>query len=276
MLLRETPEGTEPAGLAAMVALHAVRLGQVGVAISRVGQDEPGTELLRGLDEAGVDTSHVQTDPDLPTGRVIVRAVGGTVARYLESRAAFDKLQWDYDLEDMAQQADAVIYGLLTRRDGQSRSEENRFLRACTGALKVFDLTNRADDDVDRGHARSGLELADAAVIDRVAGDALHIAGPNEPFVDGLSRFMRDLDLSLVIVRGSDDGTEHLGVLDGQQSNLVELSGDPQSRIAALVALAYGVVRGRDLERCADFARRVAEYTVRQPQSPIPADWLQL
>ncbi len=140
-LLMERPDGAQPAGLGASVAMRAVGLGHVGVVISRTGQDDAGTELTNLLDAAGVNTSHLQSDPDLPTGRVIVRATGEMIARHLDTRAAYDNLQWDFDLEDVAQQADGVVFSMLTRRSGQTRSEENRFLAACHGAIKVLDMT---------------------------------------------------------------------------------------------------------------------------------------
>ena len=148
-LLLEHPDRTTVGGLAARVAMRAVSLGHRGVVVSRIGQDPPAAEMRHLLDEAGVDITYVQQDPDLPTARVIVRPIGPRLERHREERAAFDNLQADFDLMDIAQATDAVVYGLLTRRSGQTRSEENRFLAECGAALRVFDLTNRLDDTID-------------------------------------------------------------------------------------------------------------------------------
>ncbi|MHC4128850.1 MAG: hypothetical protein ACYSUA_11905, partial [Planctomycetota bacterium] len=128
-LLAEYPDREEPAGLAALVPIQAVLLGHEGIAISRLGQDRAADALLSGLRERGVDVSHLQSDPDLATGRLVIRALGG--ATLLDAHAAYDQLQWDFDLADIAQGADAVVFGALIMRSGQARSAVDRFLDEC-------------------------------------------------------------------------------------------------------------------------------------------------
>jgi sugar/nucleoside kinase (ribokinase family) len=278
-LLVEYPERTEAAGLASLVARHAARLGHVGVAISRVGQDAPADELTGLLLEAGVDVSHLQTDPDLATGRVTVRPVGGVAARYLDTRVAFDNLQADFDLEDVAQQADAVVYGMLTRRSGQTRSEENRFLEACSTALKIFDLTNRglgASDNgpLDRGHAMSGLALADAMIIDRPALDALRPASRDRPMHEGVRELLRETSSTFgLAVEPAGDRTT-ITACAADQHAAVELPADRGALVAAVVALLVGMLRGKAMETALDAAVRVAEHVHAHPDEPIPAELL--
>jgi len=272
-LLLEYPDRTEPAGLAAIVALQAVRLGHIGVAISRVGQDKAADELRALLDEAGIDASHIQNDPDLPTGRVIVRAIGGRIARYLESRAAFDNLQSDFDLEDVGQQADAVVYGLLTRRGGQTRSEENRFLAACGAAVKVFDLTNRAGPP-DRGQAMSGLELADAAIADATAIDVVLPGWADAPAREAALHLLREAQLSLVLMVEPADADSLLTAhtTDGFCSARV-----PKERaafMASIVAFLHGVLNGKRTEQALELAQRVGEFTAAHPGDSVPQEWL--
>jgi sugar/nucleoside kinase (ribokinase family) len=271
-LLLERPDGTEPAGLAALVAVQAVRLGHLGIAISRIGQDEPAEELLRLLDEAGVTTTHIQRDPDLPTGRVIERPIGGRVARYLDSRAAFDNLQADFDLEDVAQQADAVVLGMLTRRGGQTRSEENRFLAACSTAIRVFDLTNRAEPP-NRGHAMSGLEHADAAIVDQVAIDAVMPGWGSKPLRDAALHMMREAELSLVITVEEREGRLTLATHTKDETcNAVA----PAARgpfLAAIVAFLHAVLAGRPYTSALELAQRVGEHVEAHGDAPIPEEW---
>jgi fructokinase len=161
VLLAEYPDREEPVGLAALVPIHAVLAGHEGIAISRLGQDRAGNCLVSELRERGVDVSHLQTDPDLATGRVLIRALGGTSV--VDAHAAYDQLQWDFDLADVAQGVDAVVYGALIRRSGQARSAIDRFLDECKTALRVFDITDRPGQDRNRNHALSGLEYAQIA-----------------------------------------------------------------------------------------------------------------
>ena len=170
-LLAEYPDREEPAGLAALVPLHAVLLGHEGIAISRLGQDRTADALVSALRERGVDVGHLQSDPDLATGRLLIRALGEPTL--VDAHAAYDQLQWDFDLADLAQGADAVVFGALIRRSGQSRSAMDRFLDECKAALRVFDLTNRAGPELNRGQALSGLRHAEVAVADDHAINSL-------------------------------------------------------------------------------------------------------
>jgi sugar/nucleoside kinase (ribokinase family) len=272
-LLLEYPDRSEPAGLAAIVALQAVRLGHVGVAISRVGQDEAAEELLTLLNEAGIDASHIQNDPDLPTGRVIVRAIGGRIARYLESRAAFDNLQSDFDLEDVGQKADAVIYGLLTRRGGQTRSEENRFLAACSAAVKVFDLTNRAGPP-DRGQAMSGLELADAAIADATAIDVVLPGWADAPPREAALHLLREAQLSLVLMAEPADANFLLTAHTSDGCSSATVPAERPAFLASIIAFLHGVLNGNRNEQALELAQRIGEFTVANPGESVPREWL--
>ena len=272
-LLVEHPNRTEPAGLAPLVALHAVRLGHIGVAVSRIGQDEAAEELRAQLNDAGVDTTHIQRDPDLPTGRVIERAIGGRIARYLEARAAFDNLQSDFDLEDVAQQADAVVYGMLTRRGGQTRSEENRFLAACQAAVKVFDLTNRAEAP-DRGQAMSGLEHADAAIVDRVAIDSVMPGWANSPLREAALHLLHDAGLSLALTVEEAEGKATLTAHTADEMNSATVPAQRSAFIASLVAFLHRVLGGRRYEEALQLAQRIGEHADAHGDEAIPEEWL--
>jgi sugar/nucleoside kinase (ribokinase family) len=271
-LLLEYPDRTEATGLAALVALHAARLGHVGVAITRIGQDDPAEELLRLLNEGGVTTTHIQRDPDLPTGRVIERPIGGRVARYLDSRAAFDNLQADFDLEDVAQQADAVVYGMLTRRGGQTRSEENRFLAACSAAIKVFDLTNRVEPP-NRGQAISGLEHADVAIVDHVAMDAVLPGWGSASPRDAALHMLREAELSLVLAVEEGAGKVTLTAHTAEEVNGATAPAARRPFVASIVAFLHAVLAGRSYEPALELAQRVGEHVEAHGDEPIPDGW---
>lgn len=271
-LLVEHPDRAEPAGLASLVALQAVRLGHVGVAVSRIGQDRAAEELLKLLEDGGVDTTHIQRDPDLPTGRVIERAIGGRIARYLESRAAFDNLQSDFDLEDVGQQADAVVYGMLTRRGGQTRSEENRFLAACRAAVKVFDLTNRAEAP-NRGQAMSGLEHADAVIVDQVAIDSIMPGWGSAPLRDAALHLLREAGLSLVLTVEEREGKATLTAHTADEAAGATVPAPRPAFIASIDAFLHGVLGGQRYEAALEFAQRVGEHVDAHGDEPIPEEW---
>lgn len=57
-----------PGGKGANQAVAAARSGAEVVMLGRVGEDSFGRDLVRNLRDNGVDTSHVKTVPDAPTG----------------------------------------------------------------------------------------------------------------------------------------------------------------------------------------------------------------
>ncbi|WP_414621424.1 carbohydrate kinase family protein [Calothrix sp. CCY 0018] len=61
-----------PGGAPANVACALVKLGTSSGFIGAVGEDEPGNELVKLLEEVGVDTTGVQRHPEAPTRQVLV------------------------------------------------------------------------------------------------------------------------------------------------------------------------------------------------------------
>jgi len=66
------PDERHPGGAPTNVAFHAARLGNDSVVLTRVGEDEPGEQLVAYLREHGVNTALVQRDSRKQTGTVRV------------------------------------------------------------------------------------------------------------------------------------------------------------------------------------------------------------
>jgi sugar/nucleoside kinase (ribokinase family) len=269
-LLAEYPDREEPAGLAALVPILAALLGHEGIAISRLGQDRTADALVSGLRERGVDVSHLQSDPDLATGRLVIRALGG--ATLLDAHAAHDQLQWDFDLADVAQGTDAVVFGALIRRNGQSRSAVDRFLDECKAAVRVFDLTNRPEPELNRGHTLSGLMHAEVAVVDdRAISSLLPGAGATPP-PETVRELLRLGGLKLVLV--AQEG--HPPAAYTAESSCTGTS--PHRRDAheaSIVGFLHGMLAGWDLQASLDLAERLAGHVLEHPGQPAPAELLQ-
>lgn len=197
-VLAEASDREIPAGVALQVPLHAVTAGHEGIAIARLGQDATANQLLSVLRESGVDVRHLQSDPDLPTGRARLGR-DGRLER-LDDNAAFDQLQWDFDLSDVAQRADAVVFDALMRRSGQTRSAADRFLDECTRAMRVFDMTGCDFDKLDRSDILSGLEHATIVVVDDSALRMLLPGAAEGPPRDPAKELLRRGGLDMVLV----------------------------------------------------------------------------
>jgi sugar/nucleoside kinase (ribokinase family) len=269
-VLAEYPDREEPAGLAALVPIHAALLGHEGIAISRLGQDRTADALISALRERGVGVSHLQSDPDLATGRLVIRALGEPTL--VDAHAAYDQLQWDFDLADVAQGADAVVFGALIRRSGQSRSAVDRFLDECKAALRVFDLTNRSGPQLNRGQALSGLRYAEAAVVDDFAINSLLPGGADRAPQDAARELLRLGDLKLLLV-AQDGRPPAVHTVESSCTGTSPHRRDTHE--ALIVGFLHGVLSGWDIEASLDLAQRVAGHVQEHPGQPAPAELLQ-
>lgn len=262
-LLAEGAEGDEPAGLALLVPIHAALLGHRGVAISRVGQDRPAQMVMERLRQLGVEIEHMQSDPDLPTGLLPRRTVAARGA--LAAGAAFDNLQWDFDLSDVAQQAEAVVYGALARRGAQTRSTCDRFLAECRRALRTYDLTNRLGDELDRRRAASGLKAADVLVIDRAAVAVLLPGAADQPTQQIAADLMRGGPTTVVVL--AEEGQP----LEAHTSDTSCTGGAPHrhdGHEAAVTALVHALLSGWALPESVALAERLAAHHLQHPWEP--------
>ena len=268
-LLAEYPDREEAAGLALLVPIQAQLMGHAGIPISRLGQDDTAERLLALLRSQQIDASHLQSDPDLPTGRL--RSGGLSTSRTKDGRAAFDELQWDFDLTDVAQQADAVVYGALARRTGQCRSVVDRFLAECGPCLRVLDLTNRPDHDAQRTAPTSGLNFADVVVVDKTALGAVLPSASSEPTPDALRQLLRVSNSQVALWAHPGDP---LALYTADASWTADQPLGDETREATVVGLVHGMLSGWDLREALHLAERVTQHAIEHRGQPPPAELL--
>lgn len=266
--LAEYPDREEPAGLALRIPMIAALLGHEGIAISRLGQDRTGDALVARLAALDIDVTHLQRDPDLATGRLQVRATGEV---RVDTQVAFDNLQWDSDLSDVAQMADVVVFGLRARRSGQTRSTIDRFLEECALAVRLCDLTARDGEKLERGIAVSGLRLSEAAVVD-ASGLAEFVpsasgAAPRDAALELIRQ--GELKFLLIVEEG-----RPFAVHTVASSWTGEHPFERRSHEAVIVALLHGVLAGWDMRDALDLAERVARHATDHPGEPAPEQLL--
>ena len=268
-LLAEYPDREEPAGLALLVPIHAQLLGHAGIAISRLGQDDTAERLLALLRSLQIDASHLQSDPDLPTGRL--RSVGSSASHTKDGRAAFDELQWDFDLADVAQKADAVVYGALARRTGQCRSVVDRFLAECDSCLRVLDLTNRPDHDEQRTAPTSGMNFADVVVVDKSALAAVAPSTIGKPTPEALRELLHQSDSQVALWAQPGDP---LALYTADASWTANQPLGDEAREATVVGLVHGMLSGWDLREALHLAQRVTQHSIEHRGQPPPDELL--
>ncbi|TVQ57782.1 MAG: carbohydrate kinase family protein [Phycisphaerales bacterium] len=202
-VLIDGPDGPSAGGIAFSYARAAAKFGHHAVPISRLGQDDRSQRVRELLKHDLIDLSLLQSDPDLPTARLSIQRLAGRERLAIEPHAAFDALQWDFDLQDIAPRAEAVFFGLTAQRSAQSGSVIRRFLDSCTTSLRVADFSQRAErraiSHVFRNEADSLLERCEILFVDDAGWRELRFGG-ERPTEDGVRSVLRRHGLAVALV----------------------------------------------------------------------------
>lgn len=139
------PDGKKIGGAPANFAYHVKQFGLESYAISAVGEDTLGDELLSQFDKHGV-SYHIARVP-YPTGTVLVELDSEGVPQYeIKENVAWDNIPFTPELEEMAKRTKAICFGSLAQRNIVSRETINRFIDTIPDdddRLKVFDINLR-------------------------------------------------------------------------------------------------------------------------------------
>ena len=139
------PEGKKLGGAPANFAYHASQFGLKGVAVSAIGQDALGDEIIEALDAKGL--KYYIERLSYPTGTVQVTLDEKGIPQYeIKTDVAWDNIPYTAELDAMAKQCRAVCFGSLAQRHTVSRETINRFLDYMPedeGQLKIFDINLR-------------------------------------------------------------------------------------------------------------------------------------
>lgn len=139
------PEGKKIGGAPANFAYHVSQFGLKSLAVSAIGKDKLGEELLERFDENGLNC-HIPA-VDYPTGTVQVEIDRAGIPQYsIKENVAWDNIPFTPELEEIARNTRAVCFGSLAQRSVVSRTTILNFLDAMPkdeDTLKVFDINLR-------------------------------------------------------------------------------------------------------------------------------------
>lgn len=138
------PDGKKIGGAPANFAYHVSQFGLDSCAVSAIGDDALGEELLENFDRKGVN--HLIEKVPYPTGTVQVEIDQAGIPQYeIKENVAWDNIPYTARLDFLASRTRAVCFGSLAQRNIVSRNTINRFIDAMPekGALKVFDVNLR-------------------------------------------------------------------------------------------------------------------------------------
>ena len=139
------PEGRKLGGAPANFAYHARQFGLEGLAISAIGHDALGEEIVEALETHALPY-HLDR-VDFPTGTVQVTLDEQGVPQYeIKKDVAWDNIPYTKELAVIAAECQAVCFGSLAQRSAVSRETIGWFLDAVPqDCLKVFDINLRQD-----------------------------------------------------------------------------------------------------------------------------------
>ena len=255
------PAGKALGGAPANFAYHALRLGEEGWAVSAIGDDPLGAEIMDIVTRKKL--RHIIAVTDKPTGTVQVELDDKGVPGYkIKEDVAWDNIPFTPEMEALAARADAVCFGSLVQRMA-SRDSVLRFLRATRPeAFRVFDI-NLRQHYYSREVIDESLKLADILKINdeeiRIVADMFGLGDDDTAACRAL---IARYGLQLVILTKGADGIE---VITADESfpqkagkvKVVDTVGAGDSFTAAFV-VAY--LRGLSLSDAQRLANETAAY----------------
>jgi sugar/nucleoside kinase (ribokinase family) len=266
-VLAVNADRTTITGVAVDAALMAIQQGHRGVVVSRVGQDEAGDDLLRRCQHAGLEVGHLQTDPDLATGRRVTRRFGAQERHSIDDWAAYDNLQWDFDLEDLTQRIDAVVCGGHALRGGQTRSTIERFLDSCSGAARFLVLADADDPKDHRGDLLHVLGLVDGVCLDRNTLAVLWPSyRPDDALSDVLPGVARTLNLDFVLLLDEHE----LSVCADEQVVTASRDEASSNAVSMTAIFALSLLGGATIAECANAGARAHLHDPAEPNDQAP------
>lgn len=138
------PSGKKAGGAPINFVYHTLRLGAEGYAISAVGNDALGDELMREIEKIRVN--HLIEKVDYPTGTVLVELHDGIPNYTIVEGVAWDFIPLTQSMRELAQKADAICFGTLAQRSEKSRETIQALLSLVPeSAYRILDINIRQD-----------------------------------------------------------------------------------------------------------------------------------
>ncbi|MEA4982888.1 MAG: carbohydrate kinase [Paludibacter sp.] len=202
------PQGKVLGGAPANFAYHVSQFGLDGFAVSAIGKDALGKEIMQVLNDKQL--KKVIGEVDFPTGTVQVTLSGKGIPQYeICEQVAWDNIPFTPELEALAKQTKTVCFGSLAQRSAVSHATINHFIDAVpAGAMKIFDINLRQ-------HFYS-KELIDESLIkcnvlkindDEVVLVAKLFGWEDKPEVEIARHLMQAYQLNIVVLTKGTDGS---------------------------------------------------------------------
>ena len=256
-------------GAPANFAIHCHQLGDNGIIVSQVGNDDLGQEVFDALNKRGIDNRYIQVDSKNPTGTVEVKLdKNGKPQFNCTKDVAFDYLEVNTTLNELSLIADAILFGTLAQRSDQSRESIQTFLRQSEHALKIYDINLRGWDNKTKEIVNQSLVFADAIKLN---DDELRILNaawqPSYDPISFLKYLITEFNLKFAALTRGENGCILIGhdqvvELDGIKIKPLDTTGCGDAFAAALIRT---FLQEKPLKQIAAFSNLVGAYVAGFP-----------
>lgn len=136
------PSGKKAGGAPINFVFHASDAGVESYAISAVGKDPLGDEMMVEIEKAGI--CHHIARVDYPTSRVEVELTDGIPSYRIIEGVAWDHIPLTSSMRTLAKEANAICFGTLAQRSNESRNTIRSLLSLLpTHAYRACDINLR-------------------------------------------------------------------------------------------------------------------------------------
>ena len=260
------PTGKKMGGAPANFAYHASQFGLEGIAVSALGDDDLGRDLLKEYAQVGLKV-HMQI-VDFPTGTVQVTINGEGVPSYdICQGVAWDNISMTPELVELAKRATVVCYGSLAQRSTVSRNTINAFVDLVpddADHMRVFDINLRQDyysrELIEENlHKCNVLKINDEEIIvvaDLFGLDASDLKGCCKALLKKYKLRMAILTCGAVGSYAVNEAGEE-SWLDTPKVEVVDTVGAGDAFTGAFIA---AILRGKSLKEAHALAVKVSAY----------------
>lgn len=257
------PEGKKMGGAPANFVYHVSQFGLPGVAVSALGQDALGDELMGCFERVNLPVEMPRVE--FPTGVVQVTLDTAGVPSYeIRTGSAWDNIPLTPEIKAIARRATVVCFGSLAQRSPVSRATIGHFLDLMPeGSLKVFDINLRQTF-----YSKEVIEASlEKSSILKINDEELVIV--SKMFgCDGASReevcrwLMERYRLQMVILTCGTDGSvvfsaEGVSEMDTPRVEVADTVGAGDSFTGAFVA---ALLLGKTVRQAHELAVKVSAY----------------
>lgn len=138
------PSGKRAGGAPVNFVYHAIQAGADGYALSKIGKDENGTEILEELKKNKI--KFLIEESNLPTSTVEVELENGIPTYKIIENVAWDDIDVTEEALNLVKKCDVICFGTLALRAKKSQDSILALIDAAPEkTFKVFDINLRQD-----------------------------------------------------------------------------------------------------------------------------------